>query len=46
VRLSNEAAQALYAGLGFAVTGRRKEYYTPLPGSREREDALLMTFAL
>lgn len=46
VRLSNKPAQVLYAGLGFAVTGGRKDYYTPLPGSREREDALLMTFAL
>lgn len=45
-RLSNEPAQVLYAGLGFSITGRRKDYYTPLPGSREREDALLMTFAL
>lgn len=46
VRLSNEPAQALYAGLGFEVTGRRKAYYTPLPGCHEREDALLMTSAL
>jgi len=38
VRVSNDAAQALYAGFGFAVTGRRKGYYTD-----DGEDALIMT---
>jgi len=41
VRESNTAAQALYAKLGFAIVGRRRDYYT-LP----REDALLMTLFL
>jgi ribosomal-protein-alanine N-acetyltransferase len=41
VRLSNEAAQKLYAKYGFEVIARRKEYYThPL------EDALLMSASL
>lgn len=37
VRSGNRAAQALYAGFGFVVVGRRKRYYT-----NNREDALLM----
>ena len=37
VRASNEAAQALYAQLGFRLVGRRKDYYR-LP----REDALIL----
>lgn len=38
VRVSNEPAQALYRKYGFAVVGRRKNYYTDI-----REDALVMT---
>ena len=37
VRISNEAAQALYRSLRFAVRGRRSKYY-----SEPEEDALLM----
>lgn len=37
VRASNEAAIALYKKLGFAQTGRRKEYYV-----NPREDALIL----
>lgn len=38
VRASNRAAQALYARCGFAVTGRRRNYY-----SDPAEDALVMS---
>jgi [ribosomal protein S18]-alanine N-acetyltransferase len=38
VRVSNEAAQALYRGFGFDVAGRRARYYTD-----DGEDALVMT---
>lgn len=38
VRVSNTAAQALYASLGFRVAGRRPAYY-----SDDREDAFIMT---
>jgi [ribosomal protein S18]-alanine N-acetyltransferase len=38
VRVSNLAAQALYAGFGFAVAGERRGYYTD-----DGEDALVMT---
>ena len=38
VRESNEGAIALYAGEGFSVVGRRRNYY-----EHPREDALLMT---
>jgi ribosomal-protein-alanine N-acetyltransferase len=38
VRVSNGAAQALYAELGFGATGRRVAYYTD-----DGEDALVMT---
>ncbi|MGZ6213807.1 MAG: ribosomal protein S18-alanine N-acetyltransferase [Candidatus Limnocylindria bacterium] len=38
VRVSNEAAQALYRSFGFTVTGRRVAYY-----SDDGEDALIMT---
>ena len=38
VRPSNAAAIALYAGFGFEVVGRRKNYY-----DKPSEDALLMT---
>jgi ribosomal-protein-alanine N-acetyltransferase len=37
VRVSNEAAQALYAGLQFVERGRRKKYY-----SNPEEDGVLM----
>ena len=37
VRQSNDAARALYAGLGFAVEGRRRDYY-----QQPREDALIL----
>lgn len=37
LRVSNAAAQALYARLGFAVVGRRPRYYA------DGEDALLLT---
>lgn len=39
VRVSNQAAQALYQSCGFVVCGRRREYYRTDCG---REDALLM----
>jgi len=38
VRISNSAAQALYAGFGFTVTGQRRAYYTD-----DGEDAYVMT---
>ncbi|MGQ0608194.1 MAG: ribosomal protein S18-alanine N-acetyltransferase [Chloroflexota bacterium] len=38
VRESNLVAQALYAGFGFEVVGRRRAYYTD-----DAEDALVMT---
>ena len=38
VRVSNEAAQALYRDHGFAVAGRRERYYTD-----DGEDAFIMT---
>lgn len=38
VRASNLVAQRLYTGFGFALVGRRKNYYTD-----NHEDALLMT---
>ena len=41
VRASNEAAQALYGGLGFKEEGRRKAYY-----SDNGEDALILTSTL
>ena len=37
VRQSNAPARALYAKLGFAEVGRRKNYY-----SKPREDALIL----
>jgi ribosomal-protein-alanine N-acetyltransferase len=37
---SNDAARALYDGLGFQTTGRRRHYYRLLDGSFE--DALVM----
>lgn len=41
VRAGNRAAQALYARHGFAVVGRRRNYYRG-----PQEDALVMTAAL
>ena len=41
VRAGNLAAQALYARLGFRVTGRRRGYYTDPP-----EDALVMNASI
>jgi ribosomal-protein-alanine N-acetyltransferase len=41
VRETNQAALALYAGLGFEVAGRRPDYYID-----PREDALLLTLRL
>jgi ribosomal-protein-alanine N-acetyltransferase len=38
VRVSNDAAQALYGAFGFEVAGRRPRYY-----SDDGEDALIMT---
>ena len=38
VRVSNAGAIALYAGLGFIETGRRKKYY------ENGEDAILMEY--
>lgn len=38
VRESNSAAQAMYEGFGFKVTGRRPRYYRD-----NDEDAILMT---
>lgn len=38
VRLSNESAQKLYHKYGFAIAGRRKNYYSEI-----NEDALIMT---
>ncbi|MCP5321826.1 MAG: ribosomal protein S18-alanine N-acetyltransferase [Pseudomonadales bacterium] len=40
VRESNASAQAFYHSAGFAVTGRRRDYYRTTTG---REDALLMS---
>jgi len=45
VRLSNQAARALYAGLGFEEAGVRKKYYSP-DANGYREDAILMTIEL
>lgn len=41
VRVSNEAAQALYRRFGFAPAGARKGYY-PTDGDGPAEDALVM----
>lgn len=38
VRVSNQAAQALYRQFGFEIAGRRQRYYTD-----DGEDALIMT---
>lgn len=41
VRVTNDAAIALYTREGFAPVGRRTGYY-PTPGAGPREDALVM----
>jgi len=41
VRVSNEAAIALYSAEGFAPVARRVGYY-PITGSERREDALVL----
>ena len=46
VRASNIAAQKLYTGLGFRISGRRKNYYTPRSAGACREDPLVMRFDL
>jgi len=46
VRASNVAAQQLYTGLGFHVSGTRKDYYTPRSAGFPREDALVMCYDL
>jgi len=46
VRVSNAAAQRLYAGHGFRISGRRKNYYTPRSAGFPREDALVMRYDL
>ena len=43
VRPSNKIAIGLYTSLGFAQTGRRKDYY---PADVGREDALLLSLSL
>lgn len=42
VRATNQAAIALYQQAGFRTVGQRRGYYPALPGSQQREDALLM----
>jgi len=46
VRASNVAAQRLYTGLGFCISGTRKDYYTPRSAGFSREDALVMLYDL
>ena len=46
VRRSNEAAIALYTGLGFELSGIRKGYYPAGPGQQVPEDALLYSLTL
>lgn len=43
VREGNVAARRLYEGRGFALVGRRKDYYPPLTEGAPREAALLYT---
>ncbi len=45
VRISNRAAIALYQRSGFTPVGQRRDYYSALPGSQQREDALLMAIS-
>jgi len=44
VRASNQAAQSLYAKLGFTHSGIRKAYYVPQHQGAAREDAVLMQY--
>lgn len=46
VRASNTAAQCLYTVLGFHITDRRKNYYTPRSTGFPRENALVMYYDL
>lgn len=43
VRVSNTAAQALYARFGYHEAGRRRRYYRDNGGGQPAEDALIMT---
>ncbi len=43
VRASNSVARRLYAGLGFEMTGERRDYYPSLGVSDRRENAILMS---
>lgn len=42
VREGNAAALGLYQRFGYAVVGRRRDYYPARDGSHDREDALIM----
>lgn len=44
VRVGNQAAQSLYAKLGFVRSGIRKAYYVPRHEGAAREDAVLMHY--
>ena len=50
VRASNARAKAVYERYGFSAVGLRRNYYpagaTSLFGSSQREDAIVMSFAL
>lgn len=46
VRRSNDAAIALYTGVGFALEGVRKAYYPPRQQGAVAEDALLYSLLL
>jgi len=46
VRASNAVAQHLYIGLGFRISGARRNYYTSNAIGFSREDALLMHYDL
>lgn len=46
VRSNNAAAIALYQQIGFSTQNIRKQYYPPLSGNREYEDAQVMRMIL
>jgi N6-L-threonylcarbamoyladenine synthase len=46
VRVSNDAAQALYKKCGLQTVGSRKAYFAPRQSGEPREDALIMTGAV